>query len=204
MKSRITLFLLLLGIVGAAPMFAGSAAIGTVAGSLNATVSGQALLPSTTVFSGDQLQVKDGAAVIALASGSRMTLGSETEARLFQEPNGVAVTLTKGNVSIYHPAKGAALVVNTRGWSVTPGAGYKSVGQVAMIGDSVVLTAKQGSLHVVGNGRTLDVAQGKTVTLLPHDAAMPQTGTSQKLAGGGSTALEAGALGAGVVAAILA
>lgn len=204
MKSRITLFLLLLGIVGAAPIFAGSAAIGTVAGSLNATVSGQALLPNSTVFNGDQLQVKDGAAVIALTNGSRMTLGSETQAQFFKEGNGVSITLAKGNVSMFHPAKGSDLAVNVEKWAITPGKGYKSVGEVAMLNDAVVVTAKEGSLHVTRNGRTMDVAQGKTITLNTRDAAMPQTGTSQKLTSGGNTALEAGALGAAGIGAILA
>lgn len=203
MKSRITLFLLLLGIVGAAPIFAGSAAIGTVAGSLNASVSGQALLPNSTVFNGDQLQVKDGAAVIALTNGSRMTLGKDTQVQFFKESSGVSVAMAKGNVSMYHPAKGSDLAVNVEKWSITPGQGYKTVGEVAMLNGAVVVTAKEGSLHVVGNGRTLDVAKGKTITLLPKNAAMPQTGTSQKLVGG-NTALEGATLAAAGAGAVLA
>ncbi|HEY6293431.1 MAG TPA: hypothetical protein VI455_17910, partial [Terriglobia bacterium] len=60
---RTLIRLLLLGVLAAAPVYAGSAVIGSVAGSLNATVGGQALLPNTVIFSGDSLQVKDGAAV---------------------------------------------------------------------------------------------------------------------------------------------
>lgn len=204
MKFRITLFLLLLGVVGAAPIFAGSAAIGTVAGSLNATVGGQALLANGTVFSGDQLQVKEGAAVIALANGSRMTLGSETQAQFIEETDVVTLALAKGNVSMFHPANGSQVAVNAASWSITPVKGYKTVGQVAMVSNGeVMVTAKEGSLHVAGNGRAMDVAQGKTITLLPKNAAAPQTGTSQKLVSG-NTGLEAAGLGAGVVAAILA
>ncbi len=205
MKKRVMVLLLLVGIVSVAPIFAGSAAIGTVAGSLNASVSGQTLLPNSTVFNGDQLQVKDGAAVIALANGSRLTLGSETQVQFFKQSDGVAVSLAKGNVSMYHPAKGSNLAVNVEKWSITPGQGYKSIGEVAMLNDAVIVTAKEGSLHVQGNGRSLDVAQGKTITLVPKTAAMPQTGTgtSQKLVGG-NTGLEAAGLGAGVTAAILA
>ena len=203
MKRRVALFLLLMGIVSAAPIFAGSAALGTVAGSLNASVSGQTLLPNSTVFNGDQLQVKDGAAVIALANGSRMTLGSETQAQFFKQSGGVSVTLAKGNVSLYHPAKGSSLAVNVQKWSITPGKGYKSVGEVAMLNGAVIVTAKEGSLHVQGNGRALDVAQGKTITLLPKTAAMPQAGTSQKLVGG-NTGLEAATLGVAGAGAVLA
>ncbi len=203
MKSRIALFLLMLGIVSAAPIFAGSAAIGTVAGSLNATIGGQALLPNSTIFSGDQLQIEDGAAVIAFANGSRMALGQHTQAQFLREENGVSVELAEGNVSMYHPAQGANLEVNVEKWAITPGQGFKTVGEVAMINGAVVVTAKQGLIHVEGNGQSLDVTQGKTITLLPKTKAMPQAGTSQKLVGG-NTALEAGALAAGGVAAILA
>lgn len=202
-KMRVTLFLLLLGIVSAAPIFAGSAALGTVAGSLNASVSGQALLPNSTVFNGDQLQVKDGAAVIALANGSRMTLGSETQAQFFKQSDGVAVDLAKGNVSMYHPAKGSNLAVNVQKWSITPGQGYKSVGEVAMLNGAVIVTAKEGSLHVQGNGRALDVAQGKTITLVPKTAAMPKAGGTQKLVGGGSAALPVATVTVDAVAGIL-
>ncbi len=203
MKSRIALFLLMLGVVGAAPIFAGSAAIGTVAGSLNATDSGQALLPNTTIFSGDHLQVENGAAVIAFANGSRMALGQNTQAQFLREESGVNVELAEGNVSMYHPAQGSNLEVNVEKWAITPGRGFKTVGDVAMLNGAVVVTAKQGLLHVAGNGQSLDVTQGKTITLLPKTKAMPQAGTSQKLVGG-NTALEAGALVAGGVAAVLA
>jgi len=37
---------------------------------MNATVGGQGLLPNTTLFSGDSLQVKDGVAVVAPGSAN--------------------------------------------------------------------------------------------------------------------------------------
>jgi hypothetical protein len=200
MKLRISLFLLLLGIVGASPMFAGSAAIGTVAGSINATIGGQAILPNTTIFSGDHLQVEDGAAVIALANGSRMSLGQNTQAQFLREQQGgVDVALTKGNVSMYHPAEGTHLQVNVEDWAITPGKGYKTIGEVAMLNKAVLVTAREGSLQVEGNGQTIHVAEGKTITLMPKAKAMPQAGTSQKLVSG--SALSGAALVAAGVAA---
>src|SRR5437763_14895684 len=70
----------LLVAVGALPVLAGSAVVGSVAGRLNATLGGKALEPNTTLFSGDRLAVKDGAAVVALGAGSRMAFGREAEA----------------------------------------------------------------------------------------------------------------------------
>ncbi|MGH9352759.1 MAG: hypothetical protein ACRD2G_11465, partial [Terriglobia bacterium] len=100
-------------------------------------------------------------------------------------------------------AKGSNLAVNAEKWSITPGTGYKTVGDVAMLNGAVVVTTKEGSLHVVGNGQTMDVAQGKTITLLPKNGAMPQTGTSQKLVNW-NTGLEAATLAVAGAGAILA
>ncbi|HUI42789.1 MAG TPA: hypothetical protein VL523_12555, partial [Terriglobia bacterium] len=88
--------ILLLGLLTVAPVYAGSAVVGSVAGSLNATVGGQALVPNTVIFSGDSLQVRDGAAVVALENGNRMAFGRETEASFLREANAVEVVLGQG------------------------------------------------------------------------------------------------------------
>lgn len=203
---RTLIMLLLLGVMAAAPVYAGSAVIGSVAGSLNATVGGQALAPNTVIFSGDSLQVKDGAAVIALDNGNRMAFGRETEASFLREANAVEVVLGHGNVSMYQADARTGLTVKAGEYEIAPAAGYKTLGEVAMLNGVVVVTSKQGSLKVAGAGRTLDVAQGKTVTLSTTTARTPapQTGGSQKLGGNTDELLDVGALGAGVVAAILA
>jgi hypothetical protein len=202
---RALMVLLLAGVLGAAPAFAGSAVIGSVAGSLNATVGGQALVPNSVIFSGDSLQVRDGAAVIALENGSRMAFGRETEASFLRGSSGVEVLLGHGDVSMYQSDGRMGLAVKAGEYEVRPAGGYKTLGEVAMLNGLVTVTSKQGALKVEGAGQTIEVAQGKTVTLgvKTARAPLPQTGGSQSL-GGGSTYLEAGALAAGVVAAILA
>ncbi|MCJ7503456.1 MAG: hypothetical protein MUP80_10415, partial [Acidobacteriia bacterium] len=92
-KAHITLWVLLVVAATAIPAFGGSAVVGSVAGSMNATISGQALIPNTTIFSGDSLQVKDGAAVVAVGSGSRLVFGRETEASFLRDANEVTVLL---------------------------------------------------------------------------------------------------------------
>ena len=47
---RLSLGLILLGLVAVVPALAGSAVVGSVAGSTNATVAGQTLLPNTTLL----------------------------------------------------------------------------------------------------------------------------------------------------------
>jgi hypothetical protein len=188
----------------AAPMYAGSAVIGSVAGSLNATVGGQALIPNTVIFSGDSLQVKDGAAVIALGNGNRMALGRETEASFLREADAVEVVLGHGDVSMYQADQRTGLRVKAGDYEVAPAGGFKTLGEVAMLNGLVTVTSKEGTLKVAGAGRTMEVAQGKTVTLGTKVARAPQTGGSQALASDTATLLSAGALAAGVVAAILA
>jgi hypothetical protein len=165
--------LVLLAAVVAVPMYAGSAVIGSVAGSKDATVGGQALVPSTTLFSGDSLQVKEGVAVIAMGQGSRMVFGHETQASFLREGDGVTVLLGAGNVSLYHPEAGVGMKVKAGAVEISPEKGYKTLGEVAMLNGSVVVTAKEGKLKVEGNGPAMEVAKGKTVTLKTKAGASP-------------------------------
>jgi len=188
----------------AAPVYAGSAVVGSVAGSLNATVGGQALVPNTVIFSGDSLQVRDGAAVIALENGNRMAFGRETEASFLRETDAVEVVLGHGDVSVYQADQRTGLKVKAGDYEVAAAAGFKTLGEVAMLNGVVTVTSKEGTLKVAGAGRTVEVAQGKTLTLGTKTARAPQTGGSQKLGGNTDELLDVGALAAGVVAAILA
>ena len=202
-KTRVNLILLILTLFTAVPVFAGSAVIGSVAGSLNATVGGQKLMPNAVIFSGDSLQVKDGAAVVAMENGSRMAFGRDTEVSFLRDTNEVTILLGQGNVSLYHPQGQVGLRVKVADLTVTPEPGFKTLGDVAMLNGAVMVTAKQGALKVEGNGQTQEVAQGKSVLINPKSARAPQAGGSQKL-GGTDTLLDVGGLAAGVVAAILA
>jgi len=204
--ARTLIMLLLLGVMAAAPLYAGSAVVGSVAGSLNATVGGQTLAPNTVIFSGDSLQVQDGAAVIALDNGNRLALGRETEASFLRDANAVEVMLAHGNVSMYQADARTGLAVKAGDYEIAPAGGYKTLGEVAMLNGVVTVTSKQGSLKVDGNGRTLQVAQGKSITLSTTTTRTPapQTGGSQKLGTSTDELLDVGALAAGVVAAILA
>ncbi len=206
LKLRVYLLCLVMGIVAAAPAFAGSAVIGSVAGSINATIGGQALMPNTVIFSGDSLQVKDGAAVVALGS-SRMAFGRQTTVSFLRDSNEVTVLLSRGNLSMYHAQDGVALRVKVGDVTVLPAKGFKTLGEVAMVGGSVVITAKEGSFQVEGNGSALEVAKGNTITL-PVKGAVPRAARPSPAGApvGSDTATLLGytATGAGALAAILA
>jgi hypothetical protein len=191
--------------LGLVPAMAGSAAIGSVAGSRNATLSGEAAVPNTTVFSGDSLQVRQGVAVVAMDQGSRMVFGQQTEASFLRAGNDVTVMLNRGNVSLYHPGRSLGLQVKAGDVTVEPVRGYKTLGEVAMLDGAVQVTAKEGTLQVEGQGRTQQVGEGKTVTvpLRTARAPMPDPPSSEAHITT-ATALGWLAVGAGGTAAVLA
>jgi len=171
LKVRFSLLLVLALMVGAVSLWGASAVIGSVAGSTNATVGGQALVPNTTLFSGDNLRVSDGAAVVAMGMGSRMVFGRDTVASFERGPDEVTVLLGQGSVSMYHPEDGVALRVKAGDIAVSSGKGFKTLGEVAMLNGAVVVTAKEGTLRVDGAGRTTEVTKGKTIAIMPKPAA---------------------------------
>jgi hypothetical protein len=196
--------MLLLGILAAVPALAGSAVIGSVAGSMNATLAGQPLLPSTTIVSGDSLEVNDGAAVVAIDDTSRMVFGRQTTASFLRDAHEVTVMLTRGSLSMFHPQDGVALRVRVGNVSVVPVSGFKTLGEVAMAGGSLVVSAKEGSFRVERGGSALEVAKGKTITL-PTEAARAATPGSAKPVAGlvSGLGLQVASLGAAGTGAVL-
>jgi len=198
---RVSLMALLVGAVATVPALAGSAVIGSVAGSMNATIGGQSLLPNTTIFSGDSLQVKDGVAVIAVGNSSRVIFGRDTVASFLRDTNEVTVLLSQGNVSMLHPNEGTAVRVKAGEVSVTPAAGFKTLGEVAMLNGSVVVTAKEGALQVEDHGATKNVTKGQTIVLSPKTAQSKGGGAGW--GNSGSMALQVATLGAAGIGAVL-
>jgi len=173
--ARLSLCLILLGLVAAVPAIAGSAVIGSVAGSMNATVGGQTLLPNTVLYSGDSLRVRDGVAVVAVGSTSRMVFGRDTAASFLRDSNQVTVLLGQGNVSLFHSGETMGVRVKFGDVSVVPVSGFKTLGEVAVLNGAMIVTAKEGMLRAEGNGQVVNVAKGKTITVHPGTNA-PQAG----------------------------
>jgi len=200
----LSVLLLLLGI-SCASALAGSAVVGSVAGSMHATVSGRPLIPNAVVFSGDNLKVSDGTTVVALSDGSRLMFGRDTQVSFLREADQVTVQLERGSVSVYHTGDKSGLRIKVNDVVIEPAQGFTTMGQVAALNGAIAVTSNQGMLRVKGDSSSVQVTQGKTITIHQAAGRAPQAaGGSQKFAGGGSTLLEAGALGAGVVAAVLA
>jgi len=200
-KMQTALAMIAAVMVAVATAQAGSAIIGSVAGSKNATIDGQALAPNTTVFSGDSLRVKDGAAVVAVGSGNRLVFGEATEASFLREGRDVTVLLGQGNVMLYQGRSGVNLAVRVGEVTVAPAGGYKTLGEIAMVNGAVVVKAREGKLRVEGNGPAVEVVKGKTVTVKAarEAARAPQGGAAV----GGATALQVGSVAGSGVAAVL-
>lgn len=180
---------------------AGSAIIGSVAGSKNATIDGQALVANTTVFSGDSLRVKEGAAVVAVGRGSRLVFGEDTVASFLREGTDVTVLLGQGNMQLYQGQAGIKLAVKVGTVTVSPTGGYKTLGEIAMVNGAVVVTAREGKLRVEGNGPAVEVVKGKTLTVKDarKAARAPQGGAAVS----GATALQVGSIAGSGVSAVL-
>lgn len=159
--------LILLGVIGlaAATALGSPGAIGSLVGSKNATLDGQVPLPYTTVLNGDTLQVNNGLAMVSLNHGGRMMLGSNTEASFSRQPDGVTVSLNRGNVSLYHAQQGTGFKVKVGDVTVAPARGYRTIGEVAMADGLLLVTAKNGALKVEKAGTAEEVSEGKTITI---------------------------------------
>ncbi|HZT71943.1 MAG TPA: hypothetical protein VFC10_19635 [Terriglobia bacterium] len=160
-------------IVAAATTFGSPAPVGWLLGSRNATLDGQAALPHTAVLNGDNLQVSDGLAMLTLQQGNRMVAGRDTEASFLQEGQAVTVSLTRGTVSLYHPASSGAFQVKAGDVTVAPAGNGPALGEIAMVNGLVLVTAKDGALKVEKAGVAQEVSKGKTVTVQSSAAPEP-------------------------------
>jgi len=148
--------------------------------------------------------VKDGVAVVALGNASRMVFGRDTVASFLRDSDEVTVLLGQGNVSVFHDASGTPVRMKIGDVSVVPVSGFKTLGEVAMLNGVVVVTAKDGALRVdEGNGKVVNVAKGKALTVTPQMKAPQGGGSAGRCCGGGSAGfwpiVATGAAGAAAV-----
>ena len=189
------------GILLSGTAYAGSAVVGSVAGSMNATIGGQELVPNATIFSGDSLQVRDGVAVVAVGRGSRLVFGRESAVSFLREADSVTVVLDRGTVSLFCPEAGAGVRVKAGEVTIVPAKGFKTLGEVAMANGAVLVTTKEGLLRVEGEGGAVEVAKGKTIAVTRKAERAPQG--SGGGGGHGWSTLQILSLGAGITSAVL-
>jgi hypothetical protein len=192
----------LLSLAASVRVQAGSAVIGSVAGTVNATLDGQTLLPNSVVFNGDRIQVRNGVVVLALDHDSRVALGRDSVAGFVRDSTGVTVVVKLGDVSIFHPATAHGIRVKVDGTVARPLLDHKSLSEVAVLAGMIVVTAKEGPLDVSQNGKTVRLEEGRTI-FFPRKTVRSQQNSGARNLAGSNTGLEAGAVGTGGLAAIL-
>jgi len=202
-NAHLVLLSVLLGMLVSLPVFAGSAVIGSVAGNTNATLSGQAILPNTTIYSGDSLQVKDGVAIVAMNNGGRITLGRDTTVSFLRNSGETTVLMDGGNAMFYHPAESEAVQIKAGDVSISAASGFLTEGEVAMADGSVVVTSREGTLRVKANGRETEVGKGKTMKLSAKSAKTARSPQGGGAVIGGASALTVATLGAAATGAVL-
>jgi hypothetical protein len=169
--ARLYLCVFLLLLVTVVPAYTGPGSIGLVAGSTNASVGGKTLPPDTTLFSGDRLEVNDGVAVVALGSTSRMIFHRDTVASFLGDSEEVTVLLGQGDVSLFHGENTMPVRVRVGDISVVPVSRFGTLGEVAAGNGMVAVTTKDGRMRVEGNGQTIILDKGGTITVAARASA---------------------------------
>jgi len=173
---------------------------------MNTTIGGQPAINGSTVFSGDSLKVKDGAAVVTFGRGGRAVFGRNSEVSFSREGENVTAHLASGTVSIFQPGEERnGMRVKFDNLTVGPTGGYKTLGEVAMVGDAVAVRTKEGMMSVnFADGKTTEVPAGEVLRLVPNTQRAPQEAAGSQHFGGQINWVEYAALGAAGIAAILA
>lgn len=155
---------LMVMLVAAWPALAGTAVVGEAVAGKNASVGSESVIPGYTIFSGDNLSVGNGSAIVSLGRGSRMVFGENTAAGFERQADEVTALLNRGSVSVYHPVDDPTAVrLQVGNLSIAAAPGFKTLGEVAMAGSALLVTTNEGLLRVEGTGQTVEVPKGKTV-----------------------------------------
>ena len=172
--ARLTIVFLLCSAISGLPSTAGSMIVGSAIAGSHAMVAEREMRPGATILNGDRVQVADGTALVSLEDGSRMTLGSNTVLSFETQPRGVKGVLEKGTVDFFHPATDSPTRLEIADVEVVPGSGFETFGAIAMTGDTLIVVTSKGSLRIQGGGESVDVPEGKMITLHSHPARAPQ------------------------------
>jgi hypothetical protein len=139
--------------------------VGSLVGSRNATLDGQAPLPHTVLLSDDQVAVNNGLAMVTLDRGNRMLLGRDSEAVFLREAHTLTIRMARGNLSLYHPADGSRLRIKAGDVIVAPAGEPWTLGEISLANGLVVVTTRDGSLKVEKDDATREVEKGHTLTV---------------------------------------
>ncbi len=165
-------------------MAAGAPAVGMIAETQNAFLSGAAAERGVDIYPGDTLTTQPGGSVRLAVGSSQMYLMSSTEATM--EPDGTAVRakMDRGTID-FSSAPGQIEIETPLG--VVRGDGHsRTFGQVAVVNPTTIqVSAVEGNLLVAGvDGVTKNIAAGETYEASFEPAAGPDNGPPVQGVGG--------------------
>jgi hypothetical protein len=175
----------------ASPSWSQSQVAGTVIVSQAATMRNSALLPGSTVFSGESISVDaTGSAQIALAGGGRIEVLHDSAVQLNRNSAGIQFVVQRGGVSFSSGPKDA--VETTLGDATVRPSDPLAVGVIHIENpDSAVLAAVKGKLTIrtAHDLKTTEVPEGSAVSITLVDAPAPQGDQGAEPAGRAAPAI---------------
>lgn len=167
----------LLIIALAHPAWGNPEIVGTVGVSRAAAVRGIALLPGSTVFSGDAIRVgPDGNVRIALADGGAVYVDGDSQILLSKADNRLRFELVQGSAAFRFSGK--ASEARLADATIRPGGSGRASG-VLVIRDakSAMIAAQEGELVLTtshdANAVTLHAGEGVELSLVPDEPQAP-------------------------------
>lgn len=193
----------LLTVLLACPAWTSPNVVGTTAASKAATVRGSALLPGSTIFSGDTIETgRQGSASISVTGGAQVRVGSESRIRLTRADEKARLELTRGRAA-FRVSNGAPFEARFADATLRPASGDAAVAFINMTGERTALIAAEKGAWVVSTAHdaksvTLRESEGVEVTLAPAPPA-PQAGSTGATALSGKWIAILGAIVIGIV-----
>lgn len=162
----------------ASPAWPQNQVAGTVIATQAATTGASALVPGSTIFSGESISASPtGSAQIDLAGGGRIEVLRESAVQLTRSATGVQLLLLRGGVSFTGGPKDA--VETTLGDATIRFKDPSSLGVLHLENpDSAVLAVIKGTLTIKAehDPQSVDVPEGSAVQITLMDPSEPQGG----------------------------
>jgi hypothetical protein len=167
----------------ACPAFSNPSVVGTTANSQGARVRGVDLVPGTTIFSGDVIDVGEkGGARIDLAAGGMMRLDQNTQIRMSGAPEKIEFELTRGRAAFRFP--GGTMQARLADATIASANGQEVTGLIEILSPTrAMIASARGELLVTAATTAKSVklreGEGVEVTVAPPQGGNAPAGLSR-------------------------
>jgi ferric-dicitrate binding protein FerR (iron transport regulator) len=189
-RQKLTFFVIVMfiGFVAGVPAMGRTAdVVGKVVNSSNATLEGDRLLPNSTIFSGDAIDVAEGGSVlVSFSSTGRAVLTSATRVRFNGARGNLVAQLVSGTLAVERQDRDA-LVVKTSTYNIEPQGNGKAEFVVASFPNKrTTVETQHGNVLITEtqSGERYTLAEGLLAEISPAAAWTPgQTERQHKVIG---------------------